>query len=259
MESPFLKVEALSKTFYVRHHLWEKSHVIKAVDGINFTLNEGEVLGIIGESGSGKSTLGELLLRLQEPSEGRIDYLKIEGNFRKNIQIVQQQSSEVFDPLMSVEKIVLEAIKKHHKLGKSEQEDRLMALLTSVGLSPEDRYKKINQFSGGQLQRICIARALAVSPKMLLLDEPVSALDVSVQGQIINLLMTLKEKHHLTYIIISHDLNIIKHMCNRIAVMHRGQFVEVAKTQKIFNAPEHAYTKALVQDFVGVPDQIAVD
>ena len=250
MKSPFLKVEHLNKTFYVRNHLWEKRHVIKAVDGINFTLNAGDVLGIIGESGSGKSTLGELLLKLQEPTDGKIEYFKTEGSFRKNVQIVQQQSSEVFDPLMSVEKIILEAIKKHHKLSKIEQDNRVSSLLISVGLAPEDRYKKINQFSGGQLQRICIARALAVSPKMLLLDEPVSALDVSVQGQIINLLMTLKEKHDLTYIIISHDLNIIKHMCDFIAVMHRGQFVEVAPTQKIFNAPEHAYTKDLLKNFV---------
>jgi len=254
MKRPFLTVENLSKTFYVRNHLWEKRHVIKAVDHVNFILNEGESLGIIGESGSGKSTLGELLLKLQEPTSGEITYYSAEGHFRKNVQIVQQQSSEVFDPLMSVEKIILEAIKRHHKLSKNEQKNRVCELLISVGLAPEDRNKKINQFSGGQLQRICIARALAVSPKMLLLDEPVSALDVSVQGQIINLLMKLKETHHLTYIIISHDLNIIKHMCDAIAVMHRGKFVEVASTQRLFNAPEHAYTKKLLQHFIKHPD-----
>jgi len=237
MKRPFLTVENLSKTFYVRNHLWEKRHVIKAVDHVNFILNEGESLGIIGESGSGKSTLGELLLKLQEPTSGEITYYSAEGHFRKNVQIVQQQSSEVFDPLMSVEKIILEAIKRHHKLSKNEQKNRVCELLISVGLAPEDRNKKINQFSGG-----------------LLLDEPVSALDVSVQGQIINLLMKLKETHHLTYIIISHDLNIIKHMCDAIAVMHRGKFVEVASTQRLFNAPEHAYTKKLLQHFIKHPD-----
>jgi ABC-type glutathione transport system ATPase component len=249
MHERILSVNRLKKQFFVKPSLLKQGNLIDAVKDVSFAVYRGDILGIIGESGSGKTTLGEMLLKLQSPTAGDLVFDGIGASFRKDVQIVMQQSSEVFDPLSSVERILRSAIKRHHKLNRLEQDQRIEALLASVGLSPVDKLKKINQFSGGQLQRVCIARALAVEPKLLLLDEPVSALDVSVQGQIINLLMALHRQQDLTYIIISHDLNVIKHMCNRIAVMKDGEVVELADKEALFSAPKHAYTKQLIANF----------
>ncbi|MBS7526471.1 ABC transporter ATP-binding protein [Fusibacter paucivorans] len=249
MHERILLINHLRKQFFVKPNLLKRGHLIDAVKDVSMTVYRGDILGIIGESGSGKTTLGEMILKLQAPTAGELIFDGIGMPFRKDVQIVMQQSNEVFDPLSSVEKILRTAIKRHHKLTKSEQDERIEALLSSVGMSPVDKIKKINQFSGGQLQRVCIARALAVEPKLLLLDEPVSALDVSVQGQIINLLMKLHAQQDLTYIIISHDLNVIKHMCNRIAVMKDGEMVELSDKETLFTAPKHAYTKQLIANF----------
>ena len=250
MQKKLLTVNQLKKHFYVKPHLLKRGHLIEAVKDVSFELFEGDILGIIGESGSGKTTLGEIILKLQTPTSGSIRFENLEKRFRSEVQIVMQQSSEVFDPLASVDRVLREAIQKHHKIKGYELEERVDKLLESVGLSPVDKLKRIHQFSGGQLQRVCIARALAVSPRIVLLDEPVSALDVSVQGQIINLLMRLHKESHLTYIIISHDLNVIKHMCNRIAVMKEGEIVEINDAKTLFKAPEHPYTKQLIEQFL---------
>ncbi len=244
-----IEVRNIIKKYYIKNSLFKKRDIISAVNDLSFDIHEGEILGIIGESGSGKTTIGELIVKLNTQTQGQITYHLDEKHFRKEVQIVMQQSKEVFDPLMSVENLLLEAIKKHQALSKSKQNDEVNNLLVSVGINPQDRYKKINTFSGGQLQRICIARALAVKPKVLILDEPVSALDVSVQGQIINLLLKLHKTMDLTYVMISHDLNIVRLMCHRIAVMKNGQLIEINDTRNIFKNPQQDYTKKLISDF----------
>lgn len=259
MQKKLLSVKNLKKHFYVKPNLLKKGHLIEAVKDVSFDLYEGDILGIIGESGSGKTTLGELILKLQQPTDGDLEFLGLDPKFRKEVQIVMQQSSEVFDPISSVDKVLKEAVKRHHKLSEHALEDRVDDLLKSVGLSPLDKDKRIGQFSGGQLQRVCISRALAVKPKIILLDEPVSALDVSVQGQIINLLMRLHKESHLTYIIISHDLNVIKHMCNRIAVMKDGEIVELKSKRELFEFPSHPYTRALIKQFLRDQDPLFED
>ncbi len=244
-----IEIKQLTKKYYIKNNLFKKRNIVHAVNRLSLDIYSDEILGIIGESGSGKTTTSELIVKLNTPTSGQIQFHLDEKHFRKEVQIVMQQSKEVFDPLMSVEKLLLEAIKIHQNLTKKDQLLEVEHLLISVGINPMDRHKKVNTFSGGQLQRICIARALAVKPKVLVLDEPVSALDVSVQGQIINLLLDLHQKMNLTYILISHDLNIVRLMCHRIAVMKNGEIVELDETQKIFKSAKHEYTKKLIADF----------
>jgi peptide/nickel transport system ATP-binding protein/oligopeptide transport system ATP-binding protein len=251
-----LEVKNLSKHFTVRKSVFSKIHVIHAVKQINFKVETGESLGLIGESGSGKTTIANMLVKLLDSSEGRIElfghditHLSDEDmrHHRKDIQIIFQYTHAVLDPKMTVEELILEPLKIHRVVKVDDMNLEVDRLLEIVGLSKTERKKFPSQLSGGQNQRIIIARAIATRAKVMICDEPVSALDVSVQGQILNLLLKLKKELNLTYVFITHDLNVVKHMCNRIAVMYQGQVVEIGGTKEMMMNPKNEYTKRLLK------------
>ncbi|TQR21252.1 ABC transporter ATP-binding protein [Psychrobacillus vulpis] len=257
MNQPLLSVKDLKTYFPTKKIFFNKERqVIKAVDGINFQVNKGETLGIVGESGCGKSTMGRSILRLIEPTEGSI---KFEGKevttlnqkdlrkLRSNMQIVFQDPFASLNPKMTVGSILGEALATH-QLGQSskERKEKVKELLGKVGLSPIHIERYPHEFSGGQRQRIGIARAIAVNPALIIADEPVSALDVSVQAQILNLFQDLKETLGLTYIFIAHDLSVVKHVSDRIGVMYLGKIVELSDKKQLFQNPLHPYTQALI-------------
>jgi oligopeptide transport system ATP-binding protein len=258
-----LEIHNLKKYFPVGGGLFShRKGEVKAVDDVSLTVEEGETLGLVGESGCGKSTLGRSILRLIEPTAGEIffqtknllDLSQRElRDMRKEMQIVFQDPYASLDPRMRVGRIVGEGLEIHKLAAGKKKKDRVMELLNQVGLREEhyDRYP--HEFSGGQRQRIGIARALAVNPKFIVADEPVSALDVSIQAQIINLLQELQEKRHLTYFFISHDLRVIEHISHRVAIMYLGKIVEIAASDKIYQEAKHPYTRALLSA-VPVPD-----
>lgn len=228
---------------------------VKAVDGISFKINEGETMGLVGESGCGKSSAGRSILRLQTPTDGTVlfdgeDITKIQGRklreARQGFQMVFQNPYASLNPLQMVGDIVAEPIKNYHKISKEELEKEVKALLVKVGLNTEDYYKYAHEFSGGQRQRVGIARALALKPKLIILDEPVSALDVSVQSQVLNLLDDLQEEFNLSYLFIAHDLSVVKHVSDYIGVMYLGHIVEQGPSDEIYNNPKHPYTQALI-------------
>lgn len=228
---------------------------VKAVDGNSFKINEGETMGLVGESGCGKSSAGRSILRLQTPTDGTVlfdgeDITKIQGRklreARQGFQMVFQDPYASLNPLQMVGDIVAEPIKNYHKISKEELEKEVKALLVKVGLNTEDYYKYAHEFSGGQRQRVGIARALALKPKLIILDEPVSALDVSVQSQVLNLLDDLQEEFNLSYLFIAHDLSVVKHVSDYIGVMYLGHIVEQGPSDEIYNNPKHPYTQALI-------------
>lgn len=228
---------------------------VKAVDGISFKINEGETMGLVGESGCGKSSAGRIILRLQTPTDGTVlfdgeDITKIQGRklreARQGFQMVFQDPYASLNPFQMVGDIVAEPIKNYHKISKEELEKEVKALLVKVGLNTEDYYKYAHEFSGGQRQRVGIARALALKPKLIILDEPVSALDVSVQSQVLNLLDDLQEEFNLSYLFIAHDLSVVKHVSDYIGVMYLGHIVEQGPSDEIYNNPKHPYTQALI-------------
>jgi oligopeptide transport system ATP-binding protein len=251
-----LEVKNIQKYFPIRKGLLLREvGQVKAVDDITFNVRRGETLGLVGESGCGKSTLGRALIRLYEPTAGEItfegqDFLKLKGEnlrkTRKNIQMIFQDPYASLDPRMTIGQILNQPFEIHGLLSSSEREARVKQLLETVGLKAAHTNRYPHEFSGGQRQRICIARAIALEPNLVIADEPVSALDVSVQAQILNLMKDLQEKFKLTYIFISHDLSVIEHLCDRIAVMYLGKVVEIATRDELFNNPQHPYTQALI-------------
>ena len=251
MSSPLLEVQGLKKFFNVAN-----GGVLHAVDDVSFTINEGETLGIVGESGCGKSTLGRAILRLHEPTAGKVIYNGMDitsfdkeemRKMRQHMQIIFQDPYASLNPRFTIAQIIEEPLKLH-KLYKSdaERKKRVQELMELVGLSPAMANLYPHEFDGGRRQRVVIARALSINPKFVVCDEPVSALDVSVQAQILNLMMELQHKLGLTYIFISHDLSVIKHISNDIGVMYLGQMIEKTTKKNIFNRPLHPYTVALL-------------
>jgi peptide/nickel transport system ATP-binding protein/oligopeptide transport system ATP-binding protein len=256
MNESLLRVENLSKHYIIKKNSFSEKIVIAAVKNISFEIFPGESLGFIGESGSGKSTTASIVLRLIEPSEGKVflfgrDVTKLDErqmrSFRKDIQIIFQHSNAVLDPKMTVEELLTEPLRIHRIVMEKELDGEVDRLLGLVGLSRREKGKYPSQLSGGQNQRILIARAIATRPGLIVCDEPVSALDVSVQGQILNLLQSLKTELGLTYLFISHDLKVVRHMCERIAVMHRGEIVELGATEVVLCSPTHEHTRQLLE------------
>lgn len=257
MEEKILEVKNLKKYFSVKGSLLKgPGGNVKAVDGVSFDLYKGETIGLVGESGCGKSTLGRTIVRLYEPTEGEIifkdqDISHIKKRalkpLRKQMQLIFQDPYSSLNPRMNVNAIVGEALLSHNLVKKGDEyRDRVSQIIEVCGLSPYHINRYPHQFSGGQRQRIGIARALALNPEFVICDEPVSALDVSIQSQILNLMMDLQERMGLSYLFISHDLSVVKHISNRIGVMYLGSLVEMADKKDLFDNPSHPYTRALL-------------
>ncbi|HYE61881.1 MAG TPA: ATP-binding cassette domain-containing protein [Phycisphaerales bacterium] len=255
---PLLRVTDLCVHFPVRSGvLARRTGVVKAVDGVSFEIGPGETLGLVGESGSGKTTVGRAVLRLMEPTSGLIVFDGVDvtrasagelRRLRRHMQIVFQDPASSLNPRMSVGEIVGEPLVVHGLAGDSRTlAARVGELLERCGLPAAAATRYPHEFSGGQRQRVGIARALALRPKFIVCDEPTSALDVSVQAQIINLLMDLQKEMGLSYLFISHDMNVVQHVCSRIAVMHKGRIVEVGTRERVLEAPEHEYTRGLLR------------
>lgn len=253
---PLLEVSELVKHF----------GSVRAVDGVTFTINEGETLALVGESGSGKTTLGRCVLRLIEPTAGEIrfdgcDLLSLRAaalrRVRQKVQIIFQDPFSSLNPRMSIGQAVAEPLIVHRACPSSEVPSRVAQLLSLVGLSQEHVNRPPHEFSGGQRQRVVIARALALNPKLIVADEPVSALDVSVQAQILNLLQDLQDSLGISYLFISHNLSVVRHVAHRTAIMYLGRIVEMGPTESLFNRPHHPYTQALISA-VPVPDPTRV-
>ena len=251
-----LQVRGLTKHFNIAHGVFAKPQMLRAVDDASFSVNRGETLGIVGESGSGKSTLGRMLLNLIEPTSGSASFDGIElfpmnpskeAMLRRKMQMVFQDPYASLNPRLKIGEAIAEPIRANGVLsGKKRIGERVAELLDLVGLPPEAAHSYPHEFSGGQRQRVGIARALGVSPEFIVCDEVVSALDVSIQAQILNLFAELKERLGLTYIFISHDFSVIKHVSDDIMVMYLGEIVEIAPAEKLFEDPAHPYTRALI-------------
>ncbi len=252
-----VKLTNVDKWFRIKRGFGRKSY-LKAVDDVSFEVFKGETFGLVGESGCGKTTLGRLMVRVYEPTDGKffyndagkwVDLFALKPAefqpFRKRIQMIFQDPYSSLNPRMTVLQIVTEGL-NDPKLSQAEKRDMAIEMMKSVGLRPEYLSRYPHEFSGGQRQRIGIARALILKPELLICDEPVSALDVSVQAQVINLLVSLKQQYGLTYIFIAHDLAVVKYISDRIAVMYLGRIVELARSEELFSNPLHPYTKALI-------------
>ena len=250
-----IDVVDLKKYFPVKRGILAKQEWLKAVDGVNFSVREGSVFALVGESGSGKSTVARLILRLTPPTSGNIffrgkDILTLKKKslreFRKAVQIIFQDPFASLNPRMTVFNTISEPLKIHKLANRSNLKDKVISLLQSVGLQADILNRYPHEFSGGQRQRICIARALAVSPDIIIADEPLSALDVSIQAQILNILQELKMKLHISFLFISHELRVVQYFSDEIAVMYLGKIVEYAKTNELFSKPLHPYTAVLL-------------
>jgi peptide/nickel transport system ATP-binding protein len=252
-----IEIKNLKKYFPIKGGFFNKNYgEVKAVENVNFKIPEGEILGLVGESGSGKTTLGRSIIRLIEPSAGEIlynnkniiDYSEKEmRKLRKDFQIIFQDPFASLDPRKKIFDIISQGLKIHTNLSKQEIYEKILTIIKDVGLQEEHLNRYPHEFSGGQRQRIGIARSLVLDPKFIIADEPVSALDVTIQAQILNLILELKEKYSLTILFISHDLSVINQIADRVMVMYLGHIVEVASTKNLFSNPKHPYTKSLIE------------
>lgn len=272
MNDVLIRVERLKKYFPVQRRLFarlffKEAPVIHAVDGVSFDIQKGETFSFVGETGCGKTTLGQLILRLIEPTEGRILYKdcnllarnkKELRKMRRNMQMIFQDPSASLNPRKTVEQILSLPLEVHTKFRGFEKRQKIIEALEKVGLSPADQilHRYPHEFSGGQKQRIGIARALITNPEFIMADEPVSALDMSIRSQVLNLLVDLKKENKFTYMLINHDLSVVRYMSDRIAVMYLGKLVEVARSEDLFNSPRHPYTEALLSA-VPIPNPLS--
>lgn len=252
---PLVEVENLKKYFRVLFGFAKTPHTLKAVDDLSFTIYKGETLGLVGESGCGKTTVGRTIIRLYKPTAGKVLFAQTNIchlsekqllPIRGKMQMIFQDPYSSLNPRMTISEIIREPMEVHKVAAGAEARERVYTLLSMVGLSKEHANRFPHEFSGGQRQRIGIARALAVKPQFIICDEPISALDVSIQAQVINLLEELQERFGLTYLFIAHDISMVKHACNRIAVMYLGKLVELAESLELYKNPLHPYTKALL-------------
>ena len=250
-----LEVIELKKYFNTKAEFLQKSCVVKAVDNVSFKIMEGEILGLVGESGCGKTTCGKTVLKIYEPDSGKIIFRgddithlgrKEMRSYRTKMGIVYQDPFGSLDPRMTVGSIISEPMEIHNLYPKSERDDKVKEIMEKVGLTSEQMNRYPHEFSGGQRQRIGIARTLALNPEFVVADEPVSALDVSIQAQILNLMQDLQKEFGFTYLFITHDLSVIKHICDRVGVMYVGKIVEMAPKKALFKNPKHPYTEALL-------------
>jgi len=262
MRQVIMEVKDLSKHFAVKKGFFRRGNPVRAVDGINLTVYKGETLSIVGESGCGKSTTGRCLLRLIEPTAGQVLFEGVNllslsedqlREKRRDIQFIFQNPYASLNPRKTVRQILMEPLIVHHIGDSNERKEKVEWMMEKVGLSMEQLDRYPHEFSGGQRQRISIARALILNPKLIIADEPVSALDVSIQAQILNLLKDLQKEFQLSYIFISHDLSVVKHISDRVAVMYLGRIVEVADRNTLYSNPQHPYTRALLSS-VPVPN-----
>ncbi len=256
---PLLEIKKLKKYFHNKGRLFSKKQLIKAVDDVSFSIDKGQTMGIIGESGCGKSTVARTILRLYPPTDGeiwfdgqRVSDLNKKGliNFRKNAQMIFQDPYGSLNPKMTAGDIIGEALKIHQLGNGLSKKEQVNEMLVKVGLKPYNALQYPHEFSGGQRQRIGIARALAVRPQLVICDEPLSALDVSVQAQIVNMLIKLQENMNLTYLFIAHDLLMVKYISDKIGVMVHGKIVEMADCEELYHHPVHPYTKALISSIL---------
>ena len=262
-EKDLLQIRDVKKYFPVKKGFLSRSQrFVKALDGINLTICKGQTMGLVGESGCGKSTLGRCIVRLEETTEGSISFQGEDMSalpvgrmkeLRKDLQMVFQDPYSSLNPRKTIEKIIAEAFIIHRLYDTAKRREKVLDLLNIVGLRSDMAKRYPHELSGGQRQRISIARALALRPNLIIADEPVSGLDVSIQAQIMNLLMDLQEEFGLTYLFISHDLSVVRHICDRVAVMYLGHIVEEATKETLFNHPSHPYTNALMRS-VPIPD-----
>ncbi|MEH6992669.1 oligopeptide/dipeptide ABC transporter ATP-binding protein [Neobacillus drentensis] len=260
-----VEVKHLKKYFPVKTSMFKKGNqVVKAVDDVSFHIYKGETFGLVGESGCGKSTLGRTLNRLYDPTAGEIhfdgrDISKLNNKelqpYRNRMQMIFQDPYSLLNPYMTVEEIIDEPLEIHTRLTKSERKEKIIDILEKVGLKKEDLEKLPHEFSGGQRQRIGIARALSINPDFILCDEAISALDVSIQAQVINMLEDLQSELNLTYLFVAHDLSMVRHISDRIGVMYLGKIVEISKSEELYDKPLHPYTQALLSA-IPIPDPI---